>query len=660
MLPAIAALRAKYPDARLDVALPVEYAELLRSRLDGARVIACDYRKFRPRWRRILAARYDLTFDLSGPQPLSGAADPNRIEHFARICGVWPDTALNGCPTWDIGLARDLVPRLALTQAERVWARNWLAERGIRLGERPLVCLHLKSASSRKDWPLDKFGELARRLIDRDVRVVALEKSLRLDTPGIVGACGLSLPRAAALIAACDVLVGPDSGPMHLAAAVGTPCVALFGPTNPHVVLKHYAATHCWIWRPNVADIGTDEVLAKVEELLHPDDRPATAHVRTTVRNPQSEIRNRKILFVSDKVYPAVLGGAEISMHRLLDHLGRNGFETQTRTWQKHSKRDLGELIRSADPDWVFTQLRVAPDVVREAKRQGRRAAVFVCSLGEHLCNYRKDGLHACIETGGRAEPLTCSLGCMRRRRDVNVQREMFRSADLVSCNSDYTRRVIERVFGRRAIIQYPLIAGPTRPGVRVHRYLTAIRPAAGKGRKVFEQLVRLLDNREFLVVGGGKLDVPWERVAYLPAVVNMNEAYRSTRILLQPAADAECFGRNVAEVAAFGIPSVVSRQGALPEALGPGGLAVDEFEDPEEWVRAIQEVERNYPRYSKLALEHSKEFRSIDAVLGALRAAGIGRASGDGPARLCREHLLKLAREHNRIAADVLRRAAA
>jgi len=275
MLPAIAALRAEHPGARIDVALPAEYAGLLRARLDGAQVIPCDHRKFRPRWRRILAARYDLTFDLSAPA-VRGLCS-NRIEQFARICGVWPHAALNQCPTWDINLARDLVPRLALSRAEQAWIRGWLARRGVRLGERPVVCLHLKSASLRKDWPLDKFGELARRLTDRDVRVVALEKSLRLDTPGIVGACGLSLPRAAALIAACDVLVGPDSGPMHLAAAVGTPCVALFGPTNPHVVLKHYGATHCWVWRSRVADIEPAEVLAKIDGLLHPDDRPAAA-----------------------------------------------------------------------------------------------------------------------------------------------------------------------------------------------------------------------------------------------------------------------------------------------------------------------------------------------------------------------------------------------
>jgi ADP-heptose:LPS heptosyltransferase len=39
------------------------------------------------------------------------------------------------------------------------------------------------------------------------------------------------------LVAAVDLLIGIDSGPMHVAGAVGTPCVALFGPTDPELVL---------------------------------------------------------------------------------------------------------------------------------------------------------------------------------------------------------------------------------------------------------------------------------------------------------------------------------------------------------------------------------------------------------------------------------------
>jgi len=679
MLPAIDALGAKYPGAQIDVALPPEYAALLTARFGGGpsaragrrhfggaasarfggvRVLACDYRKFRPRWRRIIEQRYNLTFDLSGPHPgassseVSGGrgprGEPNRIDHFARVCGV-----RLGHP----------VPVYHVPDADREWARAWLAERGIELGRRPAVCLHLKSARAEKDWPLDKMRELARQLIDRDVRVVGLERIQQLDTPGIVGATGLSLPRAAALIAACDLLAGPDSGPMHLAAAVGTPCVALFGPTEPDVILKHYAATHRAIsadkgtaGRAPTGDIEVDDVLAAVGELIDWDDRPARPgrqessllshpdeeghlpHRENRVPacamcNPQSEIHNRKVLFIANEIYPETLGGAEISMHLLLERLRERGHETRTYKWQRHARRRLDEIIEHHDPDWIFTQLCAAPDAVREAKRRGRKVAVFVCSLAEHVCAYRENGLHICLETSGRAEPLTCSLGCMRRRTDIEVQREMFRAADLVACNSEYTRRVIERVFGRGdMVVQYPLVAEPSGEGVMRRRYITMIRPSPSKGQQVFEHLVRLMPGREFLVVGAREIDVPWKRVAYLPAAPNMGEVYRATRILLQPAVNAEAFGRTVAEAAAYGIPSAVSNQGGLPEALGRGGVAVDDFENPEAWVTAVEEIERNYGEYAGRAMEHAKKFRSVEALLGALQEAAEGRGASTGP----------------------------
>jgi glycosyltransferase involved in cell wall biosynthesis len=168
-------------------------------------------------------------------------------------------------------------------------------------------------------------------------------------------------------------------------------------------------------------------------------------------------------------------------------------------------------------------------------------------------------------------------------------------------------------------MVQYPVVVGPKGESGRVRRYLTVVRPRAGKGRRMFEELVRRLPDREFFVVGGGRLDIPWERVAYLPSALNMHEVYAATRILLQPATNPEAFGRTVAEAAAHGIPSVVSNQGGLPEALGPGGIAVNDFENVNAWAEAIKRIESDYDKYAAQALEHSERFRSIGPLLDAL-----------------------------------------
>jgi ADP-heptose:LPS heptosyltransferase len=62
---------------------------------------------------------------------------------------------------------------------------------------------------------------------------LAWEVARHMATVPLIAAGNLGLSQAIALIARCDLLLCGDSGPMHVAAAVGTPVVALFGPTDP-------------------------------------------------------------------------------------------------------------------------------------------------------------------------------------------------------------------------------------------------------------------------------------------------------------------------------------------------------------------------------------------------------------------------------------------
>ncbi len=92
--------------------------------------------------------------------------------------------------------------------------------------------IHPFSGSARKNWPLENFRELARQLeADMPVRWCAgpedppLEGAVRID----------DLYELACWLARARLYVGNDSGITHLAAAVGTPVLALFGPTDPAV-----------------------------------------------------------------------------------------------------------------------------------------------------------------------------------------------------------------------------------------------------------------------------------------------------------------------------------------------------------------------------------------------------------------------------------------
>jgi hypothetical protein len=130
-------------------------------------------------------------------------------------------------------------PVLAVPAELRLWGRSWVDGR-LGLGAAP-VAVHPGSGGRRKCWPAVRFAEVAGRL---GRPLVALEgpadadavKAFLSHVPhgvAVARASEMTLPQAAALIACCEALLGNDSGMSHLAAALGIPTVAVFGPTDP-------------------------------------------------------------------------------------------------------------------------------------------------------------------------------------------------------------------------------------------------------------------------------------------------------------------------------------------------------------------------------------------------------------------------------------------
>ncbi|MBI2606726.1 MAG: glycosyltransferase family 9 protein [Deltaproteobacteria bacterium] len=105
-----------------------------------------------------------------------------------------------------------------------------------KFGTRKYVCISMESAWPQKQWPAQRFIEIAKGLRDRGLDVVWLGvKPLSASRQGsgdIDLTVKTDLPHAAAVLKNAELLVCNDSGLMHLAEAVGTPVVAIFGPTS--------------------------------------------------------------------------------------------------------------------------------------------------------------------------------------------------------------------------------------------------------------------------------------------------------------------------------------------------------------------------------------------------------------------------------------------
>jgi 3-deoxy-D-manno-octulosonic-acid transferase/heptosyltransferase-1 len=145
---------------------------------------------------------------------------------------------------------------LPVDEKDEEAAQRLLALSGLRSNQ-PFVAINPVAKWPTKLWAAERFRELAERLLKSGFQVVFTgSKEDRPLIDEITGALGSSVMRLdgqttlkvlSAIYRSASVVVSTDTGPMHLAAAVGTPVVALFGPTAPwrtgpygerHVVLR--------------------------------------------------------------------------------------------------------------------------------------------------------------------------------------------------------------------------------------------------------------------------------------------------------------------------------------------------------------------------------------------------------------------------------------
>ena len=196
-----------------------------------------------------------------------------------RSRGIEPDTAS---------------PRLPIPAEAKAAARETIARAGLSSGVERLILLAPGAAFSwTKRWPPERFGALAAELLARELAIaIAIGPGEEELARTVSAAAGVPLPMLgsdldpvglAALAASSRLVVANDSGAMHLAAAVGTPVVALFGPTDPgrtgpvgspSIVLDRYVfCSPCYLKECPYAHecmtgITVERVLGAVEKLL--------------------------------------------------------------------------------------------------------------------------------------------------------------------------------------------------------------------------------------------------------------------------------------------------------------------------------------------------------------------------------------------------------
>jgi heptosyltransferase-2 len=126
------------------------------------------------------------------------------------------------------------LPTLTVTEREKEVARNRLGAAGIST-ERPIVGVHPGAAQRVRRWDADRFGIVIDRIVSECGAQILLFEEKKGDSAAIAPSTPVrriqsDLRGFMGLVTQCDLLLCSDSGPMHIANALGVPVTALFGP----------------------------------------------------------------------------------------------------------------------------------------------------------------------------------------------------------------------------------------------------------------------------------------------------------------------------------------------------------------------------------------------------------------------------------------------
>ncbi len=264
--PVLRALRDAYPDAQLTMLVNRGTEGVLAHNSDVNEILCLDKGTWREQCRFVYRLRergFDCVIDLTDGDRsavisfATGAAIRVGFNAEHRWRGLLYSAVAKPRPVdrhrveYDLCALRALgldpkpgMPAVFVSPSEEQRAEQWLTEQGLAGETPPLVMLQPGARYSLKVWPPERFAQLSDRLAERfqcrillggdqREREVAEQVARKSHCAPIVVAGKFSLLQYASLVKRCVLFVGNDGGAMHIAATVGTPVLALFGPTYP-------------------------------------------------------------------------------------------------------------------------------------------------------------------------------------------------------------------------------------------------------------------------------------------------------------------------------------------------------------------------------------------------------------------------------------------
>jgi ADP-heptose:LPS heptosyltransferase len=228
--PALRQLKRDYPDIHLTYALDMHttgnnvYYESMKN---------CPFVDQLVDARFVKHGEYDAVVDVSAVcirYERSELPPVNRVDLFSKAMGL--------------RIVGDKRSWYQVEASEATWAKAQVAS--YRSSGKKIVVLHTASMEGKRCWPIDKYIEMIDEAKEEQLAVqfVILDFNSKYGDWGAHDNCvdfsRTTIREMAALIQEADVFIGPDSGPMHIAGAVGTQSLVLFGSIPPEARINYY------------------------------------------------------------------------------------------------------------------------------------------------------------------------------------------------------------------------------------------------------------------------------------------------------------------------------------------------------------------------------------------------------------------------------------
>lgn len=335
----------------------------------------------------------------------------------------------------------------------------------------------------------------------------------------------------------------------------------------------------------------------------------------------------RRICFVGSWFLPDLLGGGEITHHKILKEFQARGWDPYTLVVRSGLKEENvmvdGIRVTRADPSNMERKLmrymnRVQPDMVITtlidpklttlalgcAKEAGA-TTVYYEQFYNSICTKYTDVMRA-------------------RPEDVAPWgKEVLSLSDLIYTNSAFVQAAMFKHQGFTSKIMHPFIdLNECRVENPAPEFITMINPDPGKGGGTFLYAVQNLPGEKFLAVKVSanadyktmermKDDMPQLTVWDFQS--DVRKIYERTKLLLVPTVVDETFGRVIQEAQANGIPVIARDVGGIKDTLGAGGILLDKYADDDAWVKAIRDVLSDKALYDDLAAKGRVNAAKID-----------------------------------------------